>query len=171
MINNRPNLTFITQSEILDINLSTEGKRFIFKTKDNKSFVLSESKEINVIIENIPKLVQIAEMYHDSLQKDTMLHDMVNKVLNSIKVDMLSTEQSIFQIKFVGNKNGYIFNGGENEKLGKLIEEYSKHGVEWIKKYENSNHKFMCCNKKEIEIFFGWDTYSIEKLKSVNFLK
>lgn len=172
MKTDRPDLTFITQAKILDINLTENGKRFIFQTKDNKSFVLSESKEIDGIIENIPKLIQIAEMYNDSLQKDTMLYNMVNQILNSIKIpNMLSTENNIFQIKFIGNKNGYIFNGSENEKLGNLINEYSKHGIEFIKKYENSNHRFMCCSKKEIEMYFGWDTYSYEKLKSVNFIK
>jgi len=82
----------------------------------------------------------------------------------------LSTHQTIYLIDFHGVSQYFLFNS-EPEQLGKLIELHGKHGIMKIKQYQPHKGTFKNLSKKEVENWFNWDTYSIEQLKKINYIK
>lgn len=85
-------------------------------------------------------------------------------------INTLNTSQSLFMVTFNGVSQKFLFNS-EPEVLGNLIQTYGKHGIMNIKRLDTAKDSFKSISKKEIELFFGWDTHTIEQLKSKNFIK
>jgi len=82
----------------------------------------------------------------------------------------LSTAYGLFLVEFHGVIQQYIFSGNEPEGLGNLIQEHGKHGVQAIKRFDTVKSQFKKISKSEVENLFGWDTHSIQQLKSKNFI-
>lgn len=82
----------------------------------------------------------------------------------------LSTSNGIYSVEFQGQTSHFIFNS-EIETLGNLIAEYGRYGIVKIKQYVPHKGVFKTLSKKEVESWFNWDTYSIEQLKKINYIK
>ena len=65
----RPDLTYITQAEIIAWTESADGlHKYYSITKEGKMVgFVGTTEQTKQLIENLPALVQIAEMFHDSL--------------------------------------------------------------------------------------------------------
>lgn len=82
----------------------------------------------------------------------------------------LSTSHGLFLVSFNGNLQQYVFNT-ENEALGNLIAEHGKYGIVFIKRFNPVSSSFKSMSKKDIINFFSYDTYTMEQLKKINFIK
>ena len=85
--------------------------------------------------------------------------------------NFISTEFGLFLVEFHGVIQQFIFSGNSNEELGNLIQQYGKHGVYAIKRFNTAKSQFQKISKKEVSNLFSWDTHSIEQLKRVNYIK
>lgn len=83
----------------------------------------------------------------------------------------ISTQYGLFLVEFHGVIQQFIFSGNAQEELGNLIKEHGKHGVHAIKRFDTVKSQFKKISKDEVQLLFGWDTHSIEQLKSVNYIK
>ena len=82
----------------------------------------------------------------------------------------LSTEYGLFVVSFHGVSNQFIFDGNSDE-LGNLIQQYGKHGINFIGQYYASKLKFIKLSKNNIRTLFSWNTHAMEQLKNINFIK
>ena len=82
----------------------------------------------------------------------------------------ISTEYGLYLVSFQGVNNHFVFNGNSDE-LGNLIQTYGKHGINFIKRFNQSKSKFDKISKEQIKQLFSWNTHSIEQLKKTNFIK
>lgn len=82
----------------------------------------------------------------------------------------ITTSNAIWSVDFHGQSQHFIFNN-EPETLGKLIAEFGRYGIVKIKQYVPHKGTFKTMSKKEIESWFNWDTYSIEQLRKVKYIK
>jgi len=82
----------------------------------------------------------------------------------------ISTSNAIWSVDFHGQCAHFIFNN-ELETLGKLIAEHGKYGIVKIKQYVPHKGTFKTMSKKEVQSWFDWDTYTIEQLKKINYIK
>lgn len=83
----------------------------------------------------------------------------------------VSTQFGVYLISFQGVSNHFIFDGNTPELLGNLIKQHGKHGVNFIKRYNQTKAKFESISKPLISQLFGWDTHSIIELQKTNFIK
>lgn len=82
----------------------------------------------------------------------------------------LTSSKAIFLVDFHGQSQHYIFDSSP-EELGKLINEHGKYGILKLKQYIPFSGTFKTMTKKEVESWFNWDTYSIEQLRKINYIK
>lgn len=85
--------------------------------------------------------------------------------------NVLTTANDLFLVEFRANHEHFIFNGGESEKLGDIIQAQNRYGIEKICRYNRVKMKFDKLSKKEVQTLFNWDTHTIEQIKKTNFLK
>lgn len=82
----------------------------------------------------------------------------------------ISTNRPVFLVKFLNSSENFIF-GSSSEVLGDLIENNGNNGIEFIKQFDSNSNSFKKMSKKEVKNWFDWETYTIEQLKKVNFIK
>jgi len=85
--------------------------------------------------------------------------------------NVLTTAGDLYLIEFRGNHEHFIFNGGEPEKFGDIIQAHNRYGIEKICRYNRVKMKFDKLSKKEVQTLFNWDTHTIEQIKKTNFIK
>lgn len=82
----------------------------------------------------------------------------------------ISTSNAIFSVDFHGQSQHFLFNSSK-EQLGNLIQSFGNHGIVKIKQYVPHKGAFKTMSKKDVENWFNWDTYSIEQLRKINYIK
>lgn len=82
----------------------------------------------------------------------------------------LNTYHNIYQVKFRSQSNSFIFDN-EGDTLATLIKENGKHGIDWIKIFDNAKGSFRQLSKAQIKNSFAFDQETLTELKKVNFIK
>ena len=85
--------------------------------------------------------------------------------------NVLTSAADLYLIEFIANQNHFIFNGGEPEELGNLIQAHNRYGIEKICRYNRVKMKFDKLSKSEVKMLFSWDTHTIIELEKTNFIK
>lgn len=85
--------------------------------------------------------------------------------------NVLTRAADFYLIVFIANHNHFIFNGGEPEELGNLIQAHNRYGIEKICRYNRVKMKFDKLSKSDVKRLFTWDTHSFLELQKTNFIK
>ena len=85
--------------------------------------------------------------------------------------NVLTSAADLYLIEFRANHNHFIFNGGEPEELGNLIQAHNRYGIEKICRYNRVKMKFDKLSKSDVKRLFNFDTHSIIQLEKTNFIK
>ena len=85
--------------------------------------------------------------------------------------NVLTSAADLYLIEFRANHDHFIFNGGEPEELGNLIQAHNRYGIEKICRYDSNKMKFNKLSKSDVKRLFNFDTHSIIQLEKTNFIK
>lgn len=86
------------------------------------------------------------------------------------QMNVLSSGEDIFLVKFYGFSNAIFFSAYQREVLGNLIKKHGENGIEWIKRHQ-SNGDFDKASKETLKAVFSHDTHSYIELQKCGYIK
>lgn len=76
----------------------------------------------------------------------------------------LNTDQRIFLIKFLHSMGRQVI-CGQKDLAVTLRENKTDRGIEHIKEFDPVKQAFKTVSKKQLKLYFDWDTEAMEELK------